>query len=74
MPFIRRWERKWTNVLYLELLHGRSARFRNFQKSVGRTISDICADCELETDSNEHKLLYCKPFDCKHFDTNALKS
>ena len=37
----------------------------NFRKSVGLTISDICADCELETDSIEHKLLYCKTFDCE---------
>ena len=61
-PFLLRAESRKNQVHFLDFLHGRSARFRNFKKSVKLTSSDICGDCSVARDSNIHKLFQCPQF------------
>ena len=58
-PFIRRFEKRKNDVQYLDFLHGRSARFKDFRRTVGFTSSDICDNCQEQKDSVEHKLFRC---------------
>ena len=61
-PFLLRTETRKDQVLGLDFLHGRSARFMNFRKSVKLSSSAICLDCSGEVDSNLHKLFSCSKF------------
>ena len=61
-PFFNRWESRDVQVQYLDFLHGRSARFQNFSKSVKLTTSQICLDCNNVEDSHLHKLFECAAF------------
>ena len=55
-PILLRTETRRVQVLGLDFLPGRSARFMNFRKSVKFSSSAICLDCSDEVDSNLHKL------------------
>lgn len=61
-PFLQRWESRDDQVQYKDFIHGRSARFQNFRKSVKLTTADTCLDCNTAVDSNIHKLFYCDAF------------
>ena len=58
-PFLQRWETREAQVQYLDFLHGRSARFQDFRKSVKLTTSQTCLDCRSVEDSHLHKLFDC---------------
>ena len=62
-PLVRRCEKRKDNIHYLDFIHGRSCRFMNFRKTVGRSVSNICEDCNVMVDSAYHKLFICPTFD-----------
>ena len=55
-PFIRRFENRNSNVQYID---GKSARFIDFLKNVGLTISDACKDYGRSRDSVDLRSFYC---------------
>ena len=61
-PLIRRHERRKNNVQYLDFIHGKSARFKDFRNRVGIASNGICENCNIERDSVDHKLFRCTSF------------
>ena len=61
-PFLLRTETRQDQAHWLDFLHGRSARFMNFRRSVKLCTSSVCLDCSEHIDSNVHKLFTCSNF------------
>ena len=47
-PLIQRHEKRKNNVQYLNFIHGKLARFKDFRKRVGIDSNGICEDCNID--------------------------
>ena len=52
-----------TDTEFLEFIHGRSLKFKNFSHSVGITNSIMCSHCKETIDSASHQIFECTRFE-----------